>query len=105
MPKTLLVLPPVLLAALTACSHTGGKAEHIPIEQTPPAVMNGFHQEFPGITLLHTDRVTMLDGTIKYELKFRDAKNDYYRKMFSAEGNLLDPRGDIALPAATAPAK
>jgi hypothetical protein len=90
--------------SLTGCSHTGGSVEHID-GQTPPAVMEGFNREFPGLTLSHTDRVTYLDKTVKYELKFRDADRDYRRKLFDAQGKLLDPKWDVKLPAQTAPAK
>ena len=89
---------------LNGCSHTMGDVKHID-GQTPQAVVDGFNREFPGCKLTHTDQVTYMDKTIKYELKFRDAKNDYKRKMFTADGKLLDSKWDVTLGAATAPAK
>ena len=79
------------------CSHTLGDVHHLKLEQTPPAVMEGFTREFPGLTLSHMDEITYLDGTVKYEAKFRDVKNGYHRKMFSKDGVLLDPKWGVSL--------
>ena len=87
------------VALLAGCTHTMGYVEHIDLDKTPPAVLDGFHHSFPGLPLLHTDRVTYMDKTEKYELKFRDANNDYHRRMFSADGKLLDSTQGVALPA------
>ena len=92
----------LVAAALTTgavgCAHGGGHHSHTSVENTPPAVMDGFHREFPGLSVSHTDEVHMPDGTMNYELKFRDADNHYHRKLFTADGKLIDTRDDVALP-------
>jgi hypothetical protein len=92
-----LLVAAVLATGAAGCAHGGGRHTHITVENTPPAVMDGFHREFPGCTLGHTDEVHMPDGTTNYELKFHDAQNHYHRKIFAADGKLLDTRDNVAV--------
>ncbi|HUO07491.1 MAG TPA: hypothetical protein VM008_04260 [Phycisphaerae bacterium] len=89
----------MLITGSVACQHGGGSHTHIAVEQTPPAVVDGFHREFPGLKISHTDEIHMPDGTTRYDLKFRDAENHYHRKIFSADGKLEDTREGVVLPA------
>ena len=90
-----LVVAAVLSTGVAGCAHGGGHHTHIATENTPPAVLDGFHREFPGCTLAHTDEVHQPDGTVAYELKFHDAAHHYHRKIFSADGKLLDTRDNV----------
>ena len=76
-------------------SHT-----HIDVNQTPPAVVDGFNREFPGLKIANTDQIVNADKTVTYELKFRDAKNDYKRKLFGADGVLRGGQFEHGVPAA-----
>ncbi len=95
-----------LFAAILAvgCAHTSRSHKHVEVASAPPAVLAGFHREFPGLNLSHTDLVREADGTTQYELKFRDANNKYHHKMYSPDGTLLSDKGDVMLPDATHPA-
>ena len=95
-----LLVAGVLMTGTVACQHGGGRHTHIAVEQTPPAVMDGFHREFGGLTVLHSDEVRMPDGSTQYDLKFRDADNHYHRKLFTADGKLIDTKMDVAIPVA-----
>jgi hypothetical protein len=88
----------ILLTGTAACEHGGGS--HISVEQTLPPVRDGFHREFPGLILSHTDEIRMPDSSIRYDLKFRDAENHYHRKVFTADGKLVDTKDDVILPLA-----
>ena len=87
----------ILATGTVACQHGGGSHTHIPVANTPPAVLDGFHREFPGLTVSHTDEIRMPDGSTDYEIKFRDAANHYHRKIFTADGKLIDTRDDVVL--------
>jgi hypothetical protein len=90
----------MLLTGSVACQHGGGSHTHVDVAATPPAVVDGFHREFPGLTISHADEIHMPDGSTRYELKFRDAENHYHRKIFSADGKLEDTKEGVVLPAA-----
>jgi hypothetical protein len=95
-----LLVAGILLTGTAACEHGGGSHAHIAVEQTPPPVMDGFHREFPGLIISHTDEIHMPDSSIRYDLKFRDAENHYHRKVFTADGKLVDTKDDVILPLA-----
>jgi hypothetical protein len=90
----------MVVLALAALAGAGcrEKHEHITLETTPTAVREGFQREFPGLTISHVDSVAMPGGVMQYQVKFRDAEHRYHRKMFSAEGKLLDTREGVAVP-------
>jgi hypothetical protein len=75
----------------------GGKHEHVAVENTPPAVVDGFHSEFPGLTIRHVDLITEPDGTKQYELKFYDADHHYHHKFFTPDGKLVGDKDDVAV--------
>lgn len=80
------------------CTQVGDRSDHVALDQTPPAVMDGFHREFPGLVLSHTDVVHTADGGTEYNLKFHDATRRYHTKLFSADGHLLEDKSTVALP-------
>ena len=96
-----------LMTAMLAvgCAHTlRGTRMHIDVSATPPAVVAGFHRDFPGLNISHTDLFRAADGTETYELKFRDAMNKYRHKIYSADGQLQGDKTDVILPDASHPA-
>ena len=91
--------------ATGGCSQRGDHT-HMEIASTPPAVIEEFHRDFPGLALSHVDRiVTYFDHATEYEVKFRDADNNYHRRHYTTEGKLLDGTKDVVLVPTTRPAK
>lgn len=82
-----------------ACTEVGDRSDRIALDQTPPAVMDGFHREFPGLVVSHTDLVHTANGGIEYNLSFRDATRRYHSKLFTADGHLMEDKSTVALPA------
>ena len=95
----------LLCLIFVGCSNSNSNNQSITnaftpktISQAPPAVVAGFHREFPTFHITKTIRQTNMGANSLYRLSFRDAKNVLQEKQFASDGTFLDTTIGVNMP-------
>ena len=89
--KRYMVLAAVGAMLAMGCAHQKEeKHEKISLTAAPAAVKEGFAREFPGATIRQIQKETYADGTVHYEVEYRDEDGKAQEVEFTADGERLD---------------
>ena len=70
--------------------EAGEKVVQIEQSQVPANVMAAFKKDHPNVTLTKAKKETYANGTIHYELEWKDAAGKEHEAEYSAEGEKLE---------------
>ncbi len=82
------------LAISAGCKSGGGgdgtRHEDISPSALPQAVRDGFDKAHPGATIKEVEKETYADGTVHYEIEYRDANGKEHDVELNTDGEVLE---------------
>jgi hypothetical protein len=95
MNKSLVAASIVCLAGLVGCGsvekHADGTTEEsIAVANVPAVVLEGFKKAYPGAVIEEVEKETYADGTVHYEIEFKDKDGVEQEVEFNDAGEVLE---------------